>query len=166
MSDSAIAGWIGLVLLGTLFFVHPRRDSTHDTCADRILAPPRSLCTSHRGVIGVPWIANLTGAIFKDRPVCFARRDFDSGGREREGNIGVTMRGKSANPLRCNRRRRTRPRLHLNASPRGPSETLIAGHTFDCTGATRYANSPLFPDRVLKAWTGHYAAVELVYGVP
>lgn len=25
---------------------------------------------------------------------------------------------------------------------------------FDCTGATRYANSPLFPDRVLKAWAG------------
>lgn len=78
--------------------------------------------------------------IFKDRPV--QRSDI-----EEKGNICVITRDESIamQPAAPDWR------LYPNASSLGPAETLIAERTFDCSSATRYANSPLFPDRVLKA---------------
>lgn len=150
----------GLNRICVIFFCLPSSEfHTWHSHRSRVLALWSSLYnTSRRGV--VLWITNLTGVFLRISP-CLPRS-----GRFRgvEEYLRYRTRGESANPLRCNRRRRTR--LHPNASPRGPSETLIAGRTFDCTSATRYANSPLFPDRVLKAWARHYAAVELVYGAP
>lgn len=154
MSDDVTASWIGS-RISTLFCLpssgfhtwhlrwsHPRAP------AFIIHIPPRGSCMNRKSRRRIFKDASARAATIRSMP------------RRRE----MFALPRRMNPLRCNQRHRTR--LHPNASPHGPSETLIAGRTFDCSSATRYANSSLFPDRVLKAWARHYAAVELVYGVP
>lgn len=112
--------------------------------------------------------------IFKDRPGA-PRAAFDSLADEREGvrrwgrKIFALPRERVNRQIHCDATggaERGRGCIQMRVRARPVRNADCRAYLWLLRGATRYADSPLFPDRVLKARAGHYAVVELVYGVP
>lgn len=150
MSDDVTVSWIGL---SALFFVYLRWDFIRGLRLAYLCALLPSLHTYI--LLLVLWITNVAG-VFLRIGLRELRAAIDSRGRE----IFALPRARVIRRLYCDAtgsagrgRGCIQMRVHAGrrAAPAGPKHWL-PGVPLIAAALSRYANSPLFPDRVLKAW--------------